>query len=133
MLAAVAKEILGFPPDSHPTPSQVKAAYKRKALETHPDRFSIPEKNQAESRFKQIAEAYSRLRSGTISEGPTPSYYTRVVRTGVPKSSGRSNTFLIKAPFLLLILGTISLGGFNASKAYQRQKEAYPSHNPFLP
>jgi curved DNA-binding protein CbpA len=41
----------------------VKAAYKKKALENHPDRFPPDCKSQAEARFKLISEAYTRLRS----------------------------------------------------------------------
>ncbi|KAJ0054577.1 hypothetical protein Pint_00778 [Pistacia integerrima] len=58
----------------------------------------------------------------------------RVVRTGVPMTNrGRRNHALIRIPFLLIILGTVGLGGLNAARAYRKQKEAYPSHNPFLP
>lgn len=39
----------------------------------------------------------------------------RVVRTGVP-TGYRSNPILLKAPFLLIILGTVSLGGLNAMR-----------------
>ncbi|GER55130.1 DnaJ [Striga asiatica] len=47
-----AMSLLGLPPHAIPSPSQVKAAYKRKAWETHPDRFPAHEKAQAECRFK---------------------------------------------------------------------------------
>nr|KJB09516.1 hypothetical protein B456_001G147500 [Gossypium raimondii] len=60
--------------------------------------------------------------------------YSHVVRTGVPKAhGGRRNRGLIQIPFLLIVLGTVGLGGLNATRAYRKQKEAYPSHNPFLP
>lgn len=43
--------------------------------------------------------------------------YERVVRTGVAVSpGGRRNHALIKLPFLLLILGTVSLGGLNITR-----------------
>ncbi|KAJ8623552.1 hypothetical protein MRB53_032081 [Persea americana] len=131
-----ARKLLGFPSSSHPTLSEVKAAYKRKAWEFHPDRYPLHEKSHAESKFKLISEAYSflQVQAGKGSRCPGHGTYTQVVRTGVPRVyKGRSNHALVSAPFLLLILGTLSLGGFNASRAYQRQKEAYPSHNPFLP
>ncbi|XP_077218280.1 chaperone DnaJ-domain superfamily protein isoform X2 [Tasmannia lanceolata] len=129
-----ARELLGFPPNSRPTPSQVKVAYKRKVWESHPDRFPLHEKSHAESKFKLISEAYSCLQAGTGEESSVHATYTRVVRKGVPRAyGGRSNRALVKAPFFLLILGTVSLGGLNASRAYQREKQAYPSHNPFLP
>ncbi|MBA0704316.1 hypothetical protein Golax_016582 [Gossypium laxum] len=60
--------------------------------------------------------------------------YSHVVRTGVPKAhGGRRNRGLIQIPFLLIVLGTVGLGGLNATRAYRKQKEACPSHNPFLP
>nr|XP_029116652.1 uncharacterized protein LOC105061501 isoform X1 [Elaeis guineensis] len=156
-----ARRLLGFSTNSRPTTSQVKAAYRRKAMESHPDLFPPHEKSQAEAKFKLISEAYSSLWAGARSGSPVGGnacfacsllYFSsfvnsvlftkclfqiatsvRVVRTGVPTGYRRSNPVLLKAPFLLIILGTVSLGGLNAMRAYQRQKEAYPSFNPFLP
>ncbi|XP_059625529.1 uncharacterized protein LOC132268738 [Cornus florida] len=125
MRADKARILLGFPPCFRPTPSQVKAAYKRKVWESHPDRFPVHEKSHAECKFKLISEAYTCLQSGAR-EGLAPTM--QVVRTG-----GRRNHALIRFPFLLIILGTVGLGGFNATRAYKQQKQAYPSHNPFLP
>lgn len=43
--------------------------------------------------------------------------YARVVRTGVPRAhGGRSNRALIQIPFLFIILGTVGLGGLNATR-----------------
>ncbi|XWS31890.1 hypothetical protein CRYUN_Cryun23aG0114300 [Craigia yunnanensis] len=56
--------LLGFPPNSRPTPSQAKAAYRKKVWESHPDLFPVHEKPSAESTFKLIAEAYTYLQSG---------------------------------------------------------------------
>ncbi|BAT02829.1 Os07g0637150, partial [Oryza sativa Japonica Group] len=53
--------------------------------------------------------------------------------SGVPTGFGRSNKTLVKAPFLLIIFAAVSLGGFSASRAYQRQKAMCSSQNPFLP
>ncbi|XP_008790495.1 uncharacterized protein LOC103707686 [Phoenix dactylifera] len=128
-----ARRLLGFSSNSRPTTSQVKAAYRRKAMESHPDLFPPHEKFQSEAKFKLISEAYSSLRAGSRSGSPMGATSVRVVRTGVPTGYRRSNPVLLKAPFLLIILGTVSLGGLNAMRAYQRQKEAYPSFNPFLP
>ncbi|XP_017615646.1 uncharacterized protein LOC108460599 isoform X2 [Gossypium arboreum] len=125
-----ARLLLGFPPNSRPTPSQIKAAYRKKVWESHPDLFPVHEKRSAESKFKLIAEAYTCLQSGSGREAT----YSRVVRTGVPKAhGGRRNRGLIQIPFLLIVLGTVGLGGLNATRAYRKQKEACPSHNPFLP
>ncbi|XP_072996137.1 uncharacterized protein [Typha latifolia] len=133
MQSGAAKKLLGFSPNSRPTLSQIKAAYRRKVLESHPDLFPAHEKSQAESKFKQVSEAYSCLQEGTRFGSPMEGTYVRVVRTGVPTGYGRSNRTLVKTPFVLLVLGIVSFGGLNATRAYKRQKEAYPSHNPFLP
>ncbi|XP_026435604.1 dnaJ homolog subfamily B member 5-like isoform X3 [Papaver somniferum] len=67
-----ARALLGLSSTSHLTPSQVKAAYKRKAWESHPDRFPANEKFSAETKFKLISEAYSCLKLG-IGQGGTNS------------------------------------------------------------
>ncbi|KAF3436602.1 hypothetical protein FNV43_RR23694 [Rhamnella rubrinervis] len=129
-----ARLLLGFPPSSRPTPEQVKAAYKRKVWESHPDLFPAHKKPHAESNFKLISEAYNCLLSGGRGEVSASATYARVVKTGVPRAhGGRRNNRLIQVPFLFLIAGTVALGGLNAARAYRKQKEAYPSHNPFLP
>ncbi|XP_061366273.1 uncharacterized protein LOC133309509 isoform X1 [Gastrolobium bilobum] len=134
MDADEARILLGFPPNSRPTSSQVKSAYKKKVWESHPDLFPSHEKSLAESKFKLISEAHACLLSGGRGEASSSAEYSRVVRTGVPRAhGGRKNSAMIKVPFILITLGTVALGGFNASRAYKKQKEEYPSHNPFLP
>ncbi|XP_017983850.1 PREDICTED: uncharacterized protein LOC18613794 isoform X2 [Theobroma cacao] len=64
-----ARLLLGFPPNSRPTPSQVKAAYRKKVWESHPDLFPVHEKPKAESKFKLIFEAYTCLQSGYVDPG----------------------------------------------------------------
>ncbi|KAG8389620.1 hypothetical protein BUALT_Bualt02G0248000 [Buddleja alternifolia] len=137
--------LLGFPLNSRPSPSQIKAAYRRKVWETHPDRFPAAlEKAQAESKFKLISEAYTFLTSGESGHSlPTTasgSSYSWVVRTGVPRGHGGGGQRNIRVaaatasvPFLLIIIGAFTLGGSTAARAYRRQKEAHPSFNPFLP
>lgn len=44
MSLAEAKEILGFPPSAAPSPDEISKAYKRKAIENHPDRGGDPKK-----------------------------------------------------------------------------------------
>ncbi|KAF2924110.1 hypothetical protein DAI22_07g244100 [Oryza sativa Japonica Group] len=134
MRSSEAMELLGLPAHTRPSPSelliQVKAAYRRMVMESHPDRVPTHQKSQAESKFKQISEAYSCLKDGRR-------YGSRmevhVMRSGVPTGFGRSNKTLVKAPFLLIIFAAVSLGGFSASRAYQRQKAMCSSQNPFLP
>ncbi|CAN0824468.1 hypothetical protein LINGRAPRIM_LOCUS1680 [Linum grandiflorum] len=139
MLGDEARILLGFPPNSTPTISQVKAAYKKKVWESHPDLFPVHDKCRAESQFKLVSEAYTHLLSGGIGTvhdfSESAARYARVVvRAGVPKGpTGRNELRRLWIPFLFLVGGTIGLGGFIATRAYKRQKEAYPSHNPFLP
>ncbi|KMZ66624.1 DnaJ domain containing protein [Zostera marina] len=126
-----ARELLGFPLRSHITSSQVKEAYLKKALETHPDRFPTLEKSAAESKFKLVSEAYACLQNGPGYERSSDeAIRVRVVRKGVSTANGMSRT-LIKIPFFLIIFTTISLGGLNV----RRQKDENPSisRNPFLP
>ncbi|KAL5792035.1 hypothetical protein ACOSP7_000629 [Xanthoceras sorbifolium] len=71
---------------------------------------------------------------GARGEGLASATNVRVYRTGVPRANGGGrNRALIGIPFLFIILGTLGLGGLNAARAYKKQKEEYPSHNPFLP
>ncbi|XP_009760069.1 uncharacterized protein LOC107827056 isoform X1 [Nicotiana tabacum] len=135
MLVDEAKILLGFSTNSCPTPCQVKAAYRRKVWETHPDCFPVHLKPDAELKFKMISEAYTCLLSaitGTRHEGQHGVGYSRVVRSGVPRG-GRKNHPLIGLPFIFIILGTVTLGGTNIARAYRKQRADCPSHNPFLP
>ncbi|KAI4340981.1 hypothetical protein MLD38_025764 [Melastoma candidum] len=129
-----ARATLGLPPNSRPTPSQVKEAFKKKVWESHPDLFPPHQKHLAESRFKRISEAYNLLLSagGAGRGNPGPDVYVRVVRNGY-STGGRGNPAVMRIPFLFIILGTVGLGGFSATRKYRKQKEDYPSHNPFLP
>lgn len=43
------------------TPAEVKVAYKREALKSHPDRALPERKEEATAKFKQVAEAYEFL------------------------------------------------------------------------
>ncbi len=52
--------VLEIPPDA--SPEDIKAAYHRLAKRWHPDRFSGDEKVEAESRFRELAEAFSILK-----------------------------------------------------------------------
>ena len=50
-------EVLGV--DRNATPEQIKKAYRKKAIEFHPDRN--PGNKEAEEKFKEAAEAYDVL------------------------------------------------------------------------
>ena len=52
--------VLEIPPDA--SPEDIKAAYHRLAKRWHPDRFTGDEKVEAESRFRELAEAFSILK-----------------------------------------------------------------------
>lgn len=53
-------DILEIPPDA--SPEDIKAAYHRLAKQWHPDRFSGAAKAEAETRFRDLAEAFSQLK-----------------------------------------------------------------------
>ena len=53
-------EVLEISPDA--SPEEVKAAYHRLAKRWHPDRFTGAEKETAEARFRELAEAFSMLK-----------------------------------------------------------------------
>ncbi|ONM25536.1 Chaperone DnaJ-domain superfamily protein [Zea mays] len=135
MRSSEAMELLGFPPYSRPSPSEVKAAYRRMVMESHPDRVPTHLKSQAESKFKEvrckpfpncvtseldrlrkIAEAYSCLKDGRRSGSRMEVHAVHVMRSGVPTSHGRSNRTLVKAPFLLIMFAAVSFGAFSASR-----------------
>lgn len=52
-------EVLGIPRDA--PPDKIKKAYRKLALEWHPDRHQDEEKEAAEAKFKAITEAYEVL------------------------------------------------------------------------
>ncbi len=51
-----AKRILGFPPNTFPSPDEVKKNYRQKALENHPDR-NPSDQAGAEARMKDVNQA----------------------------------------------------------------------------
>ncbi|KAK9747558.1 hypothetical protein RND81_02G000600 [Saponaria officinalis] len=135
-----ARLLLGFDPHSRPTLSQIKAAYKRKVWDVHPDRFPAAQRTLAESQFKLLSEAYACLSTTTTTTTTTTSTsgaaysqsaYTRVVRSGVARpNAGARHHPLLPLPFLFIILGTLGLGGLSVAR---KEQESHPSHNPFLP
>jgi len=52
--------VLEIPPDA--SPEDIKAAYHRLAKRWHPDRYTGPEKIEAETKFRELAEAFSILK-----------------------------------------------------------------------
>jgi curved DNA-binding protein CbpA len=66
-------EILEISPGA--SAEEIKAAYHRLAKKWHPDRFSGPEKAEAEQRFRTLAEAFNALKDsgrGEASSKPAP-------------------------------------------------------------
>ncbi|KAK9668064.1 hypothetical protein RND81_13G033000, partial [Saponaria officinalis] len=96
----------------------VKAAYKRKVWDVHPDRFPAAQRTLAESPFKLLSEAYACL-STTYGAAYSQSAYTRVVRSGVARpNAGSRHHPLLPLPFLFIILGTLGLGGLSVARCY---------------
>lgn len=52
------------------TPEEIKTAYHRLAKQWHPDRFSGAEKEEAEQRFRQLAEAFAMLKDRRGKDAP---------------------------------------------------------------
>lgn len=52
--------VLEISPDA--TPEDIKAAYHRLAKRWHPDRYTGAEKEEAEAKFRELAEAFSMLK-----------------------------------------------------------------------
>lgn len=59
-----AKAVLGFPPNSSPTPDEVKAAYRSKAFENHPDRGGSNDKLVEINVAKEILDGKYRAQGG---------------------------------------------------------------------
>jgi len=72
-------EILGVSRDA--TSEEMKRAFRRRAMECHPDQN--PDDPEAEERFKQLQEAYR-----TLSDPQERAYYDRTGRTGSHRASG---------------------------------------------
>ena len=53
-------DVLELPPDA--SPEDIKAAYHRLAKQWHPDRYSGAAKEEAETRFRELAEAFTTLK-----------------------------------------------------------------------
>jgi molecular chaperone DnaJ len=71
-------EILGVPRDA--SPDEVKRAYRRLAMQYHPDRNQAPD---AEERFKEIAEAYD-----VLSDTQKRAAYDRYGHAGLGAAAG---------------------------------------------
>lgn len=71
--------LLNISPDA--TPEEIKRAYRKLALETHPDRN--PNDRNAEERFKKISEAY-----GVLSDTAKRSQYDQYRRLGIHQGAG---------------------------------------------
>ncbi|KAJ7568999.1 hypothetical protein O6H91_01G056600 [Diphasiastrum complanatum] len=123
-----ARAVLGVPWNA--SVSEVKAAYKQKAFESHPDRFPSAFKDRAETRFKLVTEAYQFLitgnRLGSYDMG-------RSATVAVARKGNKGHHIAASLPFVFLIAGTLVLGGSCAARAYRRQQHDSLSHNPFLP
>lgn len=82
-------EILGV--DKNATPEEIKKAYRKKAIQYHPDRQggkSDAEKKEAEDKFKEAAEAY-----GVLSDPDKRQRYDQFGRAGVGGAAGNGGPF----------------------------------------
>jgi hypothetical protein len=74
-----AKEVLGFPPTAHPSPSDIQKAYRQKAFENHPDRGGDPDKMVEVNVAKDLLEGKAKPEDEGAGEGATE--YGQPVRT----------------------------------------------------
>lgn len=130
MRISEARGVLGVSADA--SLSQVKEAYKKKALETHPDRLPASLKKHAEAEFKLITEAYTCLKTAKVSGRPVREG-AGDFRHGFVRGGSRLQYAASAFPFLFIIFGTLGLGGAQARRAYRENQKQSSSHNPFLP
>jgi molecular chaperone DnaJ len=99
-------EVLGVPKDA--TKDQLKAAYRKLAMEYHPDRNKSP---QAEERFKEISESYA-----VLSDDAKRAQYDRFGHEGIQGRYSTEDIFRT-ANFeeILRDLGFGGFGGFGGS------------------
>ncbi|CAI5502568.1 unnamed protein product [Closterium sp. Naga37s-1] len=137
---------------------EVRAAFHRVAKRTHPDVVPPGMRDQAETEFKKILEAYHLLatrparyhpmRRRSSPSSPSSAHATAstaraagmagVAGSGVlhgsavPRGS-MSHHGLVALPFVLLVLGTVSLGTSCLVYSYKKATKDSKSRNPFLP
>lgn len=66
-----ALEVLGFPPDAHPSEPEIQRAYRQKAIENHPDRGGTHEKMVEVNVAKEVLDGKQRP---TYERSPAPAY-----------------------------------------------------------
>ncbi|KAJ7569008.1 hypothetical protein O6H91_01G057100 [Diphasiastrum complanatum] len=120
-----ARALLGVPYNASIV--EVKAAYKQKAFEIHPDRFPSSFKDRAETHFKLVKEAYQRLITGRRQN----SY--DMGRSATMFVATKGHHIAASLPFVFLFAGTLLLSGSGAARAYQKQKQDILSHNLLQP
>lgn len=107
-------EILEIAPGT--SAEDIKAAYHRLAKKWHPDRFSGAEKEEAERRFRQLAEAFNMLKDAE-------------------KREDLSRTFATSAPAPTIQLQqepqvqTVPLHERTAADWYAEAKQAFDTHD----
>ncbi|MBP1626111.1 MAG: heat shock protein DnaJ domain protein [Holophagaceae bacterium] len=87
-------EILELSPGA--SAEEIKSAYHRLAKQWHPDKFVGPAKAEAESRFRQLAEAFSMLKevgrggNAAPAQAPVAVPESKIALEEVPAPKGRS-------------------------------------------
>ncbi|GBG42856.1 hypothetical protein CBR_g88332, partial [Chara braunii] len=139
---------------------EIRAAYLRRTWETHPDRFPAPKRAEAECMFKQVSTAYHILINGQRGSNAYASAGGRNWSAGGSAAAAAGSgggawgsasaasqaagwtagtrsragrRVAVMLPFLLITVGTVTLGANRLRRAYQIQRRDCPSRNPFLP
>eukprot|EP00850_Spirogloea_muscicola_P017083 SM000143S00748 [mRNA] locus=s143:204285:205552:+ [translate_table: standard] len=134
MLPRDAHAVLGL--ENGASKQQVKEAFRRLAMRSHPDLAASANKTQAEASFRKISEAYKLLMSG---ERPiryslaSPVQHRAAADVDHIRRGSRLHYGLSSLPFVFLIGGTVCLGGYHLVTAYKKTKQDSASRNPFLP
>jgi molecular chaperone DnaJ len=99
-------EVLGVPKDA--TKDQIKSAYRKLALQFHPDRNKAPD---AEERFKEISEAYA-----VLSDDAKRAQYDRFGHEGIQGRYSAEDIFrTTNFDEILRDLGFGGFGGFSGN------------------
>eukprot|EP00850_Spirogloea_muscicola_P015035 SM000112S23977 [mRNA] locus=s112:161740:168845:+ [translate_table: standard] len=115
MLPRDAHAVLGL--EHGASKQQVKDAFRRLAMRSHPDLATSAHKSQAEASFRKISEAYKLLMSA-------PVQHRAAADMDHIRRGSRLHYGLSSLPFVFLIGGTVCLGGYHlvtGARAVERE------------
>lgn len=97
---------------------EIKAAYHRLAKQWHPDRFTGDEKQSAEDKFRQLAEAFSALKdAGARAEAAKRVMDSQLEKTDGQKDASSAKSAQEKTPADWLAEAKDAMGGNDHARA----------------